>query len=136
MKKYCWLSVLSGCVWAVIAYVLSFGAFGSIIVGGLIASPFIGLLVGMLYRPAYKLPKVDQFFLSLVTLYLAAAVFGLAVGFYDAYWRAIPNRMSSEVILQAVISAVMGITFTGLVLLLWPLAFLNHRLLSRAHRAP
>ena len=136
MKKYHWLSVLSGCVWAIIAYVLSFGAFGSLIIGGLIASPLIGLLVGMLYRPAYKLPKVSQCFLSLVTLYLAVTIFGLAVGFYDAYSRAIPNRITSGVILQTTIAAVWGITFTGYVLLLWPLAFLNHRLLGRAHSAP
>ena len=136
MMRYYWLSVLSGCIWAAIAYVLSFGAFGPNIVGGLLASPLIGLLIGILYRPAYKFPKVGQVFLSLASLYLAVGMFGLAAGFYDACWRAIPNRSISEVILQMMIAAVIGITFTGFVLLLWPLAFFNHRLLSRAYRAP
>jgi tetrahydromethanopterin S-methyltransferase subunit C len=71
-------------MWASIAYVFFLGAFGPIIRGGLIASSLIGLLVGVLYRRTYKLPKVNQLFLSLVSLYLAVAVLGFAAGFYDA----------------------------------------------------
>jgi hypothetical protein len=134
MRRYYWLSILSGCAWAAIAYILSFGAFGSNIIGGLVASPLIGLLVGIIYRPAYKLSKVWQVFLSLGTLYLAVAMFGLAAGFYDAFWRAIPNRGISEVIFQMVIAAIMGITITGFVVFLWPLAYFNHKLLGRNYR--
>jgi uncharacterized membrane protein YczE len=133
MKKYFFLAALSGCTWAVIAYVLSLGAFSrGIVVGGLIASPLIGTFIGWIFLPAYKLPKFVQFALSLVTLYIAVALFGIGVGLYDAT-RDIPSRSGSfDVVLQAVIASVIGITMTGYVLLLWPLAFLNHRLLRRA----
>jgi hypothetical protein len=134
--RYYWLSFLSGCAWAAIALLLSFGAFGWLIVGGIIAAPFIGLFIGFLYRPAYRLPKVAQFFAALLTLYAAAALFGLAIGTFDALWRNIPNRTGTiEVILQAMLAALWGVTFTGYVLLLWPLAFLNHRWLGKAYRA-
>ena len=127
--QYYWMSALCGCGWAGLAYLLSWGVFGFNIVGGLIASPFIGLLVGFIYLPAYRLPKVGQVFVSLALLYLAVALFGLAVGMYDAFWRAIPDRIQSEVILQSAMAALWGVTFTGYLLLLWPLAFFNHKLL-------
>jgi len=103
-----------------------------IVLGGMLASPLIGLLIGFIFLPAYKLPKFVQFALSLITLYLAVAMFGVAVGLYDAS-RNIPNRIATAVILQSIIAAVMGVTFTGYMLVLWPLAFLNHRLLRRAY---
>jgi hypothetical protein len=134
--RYYWLSLLSGCVWAAIALILASGAFGELIVGGLIAAPFIGLLVGLLYRPAYRLPKAAQAFGALLTLYLAVALFGLAVGAFDALWRDIPDRTGTgEVILQAMLAALWGVTFSGYVLLLWPLSFFNHRLLDNRGRA-
>lgn len=128
--KYYLFSVLSGCVWAGIALLLSFGVYGWLITAGIIAAPFIGLLIGAVYRPVYKFPKLVQIFASLFTLYLAVALFGLAMGAADAFWRDIPNRMPGEVIMQSGLSTVLGITFTGYVILLWPLAFLNHWLLS------
>jgi hypothetical protein len=88
--------------------------------------------MGLAYLPAYKLPRWAQALLSLATLYIAVALFGLAVGIYDAA-RIIPNRASTEVIFQTLIAMLIGTTFTGYVLVLWPLAFLNHRLLRRAY---
>jgi hypothetical protein len=132
MKRYCLLAAFSGCAWALIAIVLSLNVFGKLIAGGLAASPLIGLFIGLVYLPAYKLPSWAQGLLALLTLYIAVALFGCAVGVYDAL-RAIPNRGSGEVILQQVLAAVIGITVSGYVLVLWPLAFLNHRLLNRAY---
>jgi hypothetical protein len=108
---------------------------GSIIWGGVIASPLIGLLMGMLYKPAYKLPKVGQVFVSLTTLYLAATLFGLAMGIYDAYWRAIPNRRTSGVVIQAVLAPIWGLTFLGYFMALWPLSYFNHKVLGRWQKA-
>jgi hypothetical protein len=134
MRYYC-LSLLSGCAWAGIAFLLASGAFGEIVTGGLVAAPLIGLVVGFLYRPAYRLPKPAQALGALLTLYLAVALFGLAVGAFDAFWRDIPDRITSAVILQAMWAALWGVTFTGYVLLLWPLAVFNHRLLDNRGRA-
>jgi hypothetical protein len=130
MKKYFLFTAVSGCVWAAIAYILSLGAFPpGIVIGGLLASPLIGLFIGWIFLPVYKLPRFVQFALSLVTLYVAVALFGFGVGLSDAV-RNIPNRRTSEVIFQAVIACIMGVTM-GYVLVLWPLAYLNHRLLAR-----
>jgi hypothetical protein len=135
MKKYLLFAALSGCVWAGIAYLLSFGLFPpNVVLGGLLVSPLIGLLVGWIFLPAYKLPRFVQFALSLATLYVAVALFGLAVGLSDAA-REIANRGTAEVILQAMVACIMGVTF-GYVLVLWPLAYLNHRLLAHAYRGP
>jgi hypothetical protein len=135
MTLYYWMSALSGCVWAILAYVLSDGAMGSLIWRGVIASPLIGLLIGLLYLPAYKFSKGWQVFTSLVTLYLAVALFGFAVGIYDAYGRSITNRIPSEVILESVLATLWGVTFLGYFLVLWPLSYLNHRLLARTQKA-
>jgi len=133
MKKYLLFSALSGCAWALIAYVLSLGWLRPhIVVAGIVASPLIGLLIGFIFVPLYRQPKFVQFALSLVTLYIAVALFGLSVGLYDATYD-IPNRTGTfEVIFESVIGCIMGVTF-GYVLILWPLAYLNHRLLARAY---
>jgi hypothetical protein len=133
--RYYWLSLLSGCAWAAVALLLASGPFGNMVIGGIVAAPFIGLLVGLLYRPAYRLPRAAQAFGALLTLYLAVALFGLAVGAYDAFWRDIPNRITSAVILQGMWAALWGVTFGGYILLLWPLAIFNHRLLDSRGRA-
>ena len=93
------------------------------------AAPAIGLLIGVLYRPVYNWRRPAQIVASLVTLYIAVVLFGLGVGLYDAYVRSIPNRIPSAVILQAVAAALSGVTFY--IFVLWPLAFMNHRLLGR-----
>ena len=135
VKLYYWMSALSGCVWALLAYALILDAMGSLIWGGVIASPLIGLLIGLLYRPAYKFSKVGQVFSSLITLYIAVTLFGLAMGIYDAYGHSIPNRIHSEVILETVLATLWGVTFLGYFLFLWPLSYFNHRLLARSQKA-
>ena len=134
MRRYYGLAVVSGCAWGAIAYALSSWAVNSAIAGGVLASPFIGLAVGRLLRPAYKFGKKWQALLSLLALYSAAALFGLAVGLYDAFWLDRPDRGAGEVILQAVIAYLWGLTFLFYFVVLWPLAFLNHRLLGRYYR--
>ena len=68
--------------------------------------------------------------MALLTLYIAAALFGLAAGVYDAS-RGIPNQIPEAVIVQAVFATWWGVTFTGFVLFLWPLSYLNHWMLGR-----
>jgi hypothetical protein len=133
--RYYLLSMLSGCMWAVIAFLLSLD-FNFVIVGGLIASPLIGLLIGLIHRRAYNLPTVGQVLLSLGTLYLAVFLFGLAIGVSDLLWGDISNRVTVEVILGTAFTLVLGITISGYVLLLWPMAFLNHKLLESAATPP
>lgn len=123
-------SMLSGCVWAVLGYLLASQVMGVIIWGAVAASPFIGLAVGLLYRPVYHKSVGVRVGASLATLYLAVVLFGFAAGIYDAC-RPIPNRLLGEVVLQAIIGSLWGVTFTGFFVVLWPLSFFNHWLVGR-----
>jgi hypothetical protein len=115
-------------VWGVIGHVLGTDAFPAAARGGLYASPFIGLIIGLSFKRAGSFHVIGKVLFSLLSLYLAASLFGLAVGMYDAL-RDIPDRIPSAVVIQAVLAYLWGLTFLGWVVILWPLAFLNHTLL-------
>ena len=93
------------------------------------ASPLIGLIVGLIYRPAYKLSTSKGVWLSLVTLYVALTLFGLAIALFDLAFGN-PVRGHLEGILQTILAVWWGATLTGYVVILWPLAYLNHWLLG------
>jgi len=130
-QRYLVLSALSGCLWAAIALLLGAEAMGPIIWGGVVASPLIGVIAAYIFLPACRWPLVARIVFALVTLYLAVAAFGLAAGLYDAVVRDIPNRIGWAVVVQAMLASLWGITFTGLVLILWPLSFVNHSFVCR-----
>ena len=121
-------ALISGCVWAVIAFVLGYGSFERLILGGLLASPLIGLAVGGIAARFKPNSTVRRAVLSLLDLYLAAGLFGLGVGVFDAA-TGHPGRIQSAVVVQSIFGVIWGVTFTGYVFILWPLAYLNHALL-------
>ena len=133
-------SAVSGVCWGLIAYALGRGALGSLVWGGVVVSPLIGVLVGLSLRRLAPGTTRGRLAVSLVDLYAAVAVFGAAVGVFDLVtgvnagvgWR----RDPSAVILQAVLASLWGITLTGYVLLLWPLSYFNHLLLWRRRPSP
>ena len=135
MGRYALLSCISGAVWGCIAGVLAFDAIPRAVWGGLIASPAIGLLIGLATRPWVRLPAPLRVAAALLSLYAAAALFGLAIGVYDWLAGGIPGRVPHRVVFQAVQAVLWGLTFTGYVLVLWPLAYWNHRLLGRTRRS-
>ena len=112
-----------------IVYVL-WGAEGDIIWGGMLASPVIGVLVGLVVERLHGLSTPSRVVVSLADLYLAACLFGIAVGVYDLLtginagpgWQRIP----SAVVIQDVLAVLWGLTFTGYLLFLWPLSYANH----------
>lgn len=128
------LTAASGGLWSIIALVLGGALFGRIIWGGVAIAPFVGVAMGF---ASVKFPSnvVQRSLFSLFSLYVAAALFGVGMGTYDVLvgqssgvgWRRIP----SGVILQAVLATLWGITFTGYLVILWPLTYANHHLLSR-----
>lgn len=130
-RAYYSASALSGCCWFVVAAIIGYPYMKSSLLGGAIASPFIGILVGHLFIPAHKSGKGLKVLLSLVTLYLAAALFGLAGGLGDVLSSSTPNRIASAVVLQGLCATLWGITFTGFFIFLWPLSYMNHKLLGR-----
>ncbi len=134
------LSIVSGCAWGTLAYVLGRGAMGGIIWGGVIASPVIGLLVGLIagrIRPRSALGRV---FLSLAGLYGAAILFGLAVGLFDLATGVNSGdswyRNPGAVLIQSALGTLWGMTLTGYVIAFWPLAYLNHWLIWRLGPGP
>ena len=127
------LCFLSGLIWAGIAYLLVPGPLGPLLWAGMVASPFIGVIIGISFRPAYRWPRAARILFSLVTLYLAVTIFGLVVGLYDVASSDEPNRIPSAVVIEYILAFLWGVTFTGYAVLLWPLAYLNHRLLGRAN---
>ena len=132
--RYYAVCAASSGVWAAIALAIGHQAMPRhIIWGGILVSPLIGLAAGAIYQPAYRLSGTARVAMSLFTLYVAAALFGLAAGLFDAI-RGLPGgvaRSPGEVIYQGIIGTLWGITFTGYVVILWPLAHLNHWLVGR-----
>jgi hypothetical protein len=72
---------------------------------------------------------------ALVTLYATAVLFGLVMGVVDAVTETNPNVIKSAVVIEWVLLTLYGVTFTGYIVLLWPLAFANHWLLGRAWKS-
>jgi hypothetical protein len=129
------LSVLSGVAWGAIAYVLGRPSIPDLIGPAVLTSPVIGLVIGIAFRWIHRLSWKGRIVVSLISLYAAAGLFGLAVGLADLA-RDIPNPpgaslIPSAVLLQGVLGVWWGLTFSGYVLMLWPLAYLNHHLLGR-----
>ncbi len=130
MVRYYLLCSVSGLTWGGIAYLLLREWFPGLWVG-IAVSPFIGLLIGWAHRPTYSFPLILRVLLALVTLYAAAALFGVVVGAVEAAIESNPNVIKSAIVIEWVLATLWGVTFTGYFLFLWPLAFANHWLLGR-----
>jgi hypothetical protein len=131
-RKYIIHSALSGCVWAFIAWALvqvTMGHWEKIVVG-MALSPLIGVMIGIIYLPAYRLSKSLQALVSLFTLYLAVSLFGAGSGLYDVFWSSMPIRDAGREMIQSMLAHIWAVTIFGWVVILWPLSYLNHRMLS------
>ena len=123
--------LIAGTLWGGLAYLLGYRAFGRPIWGGVLAGPFIGAIVGgLLQRPFERRSRLPRSLLALASLYLGATLFGLALAVTD--WRALTAGTAHP--LQAVGAEIVavwwGITLTGFLLFLWPLAYGTHWLLE------
>jgi hypothetical protein len=137
IPKVVLLSAVFGMVWGAIALMLG-ASLRPVIWGGVFLAPFIGVGAGF---ASVLFPAEGRFrraLFSLVSLYVAAAIFGLGIGVYDLAtgqnvgdgWQRIP----SAVVLQGAAATLWGLTFTGYFILLWPLSHANHSILSRLWR--
>jgi hypothetical protein len=123
------LSGGSGVAWALLARALVRGTAGPGIFGAVLASPAIGVLVGLSLQGFRSRSLPVRVLMAVFGLYLGAALFGLALGIDDLLvgpnsgpgWR----RDPAGVLLQAVLGMLWGVTFSGWVLLLAPLSYLN-----------
>ena len=132
VSKYALLSVASGAVWGCVVTWIAFDMVPRAIWGGLITSPVIGYVIGAATKRWFRLPTPLRIVAALLSLYVAAALFGLGVGLYD--WLAVDvsyDRIPYGVVSGAVVAFLVGLT-NGWVVLFWPLAYLNHWLLGRS----
>lgn len=132
MLRYYGLSLLSGCLWGALGFALSREVWPHLIWASVAASPLIGLGAGWLFQRVGPTSLVARIIFSFVTLYVAVGLFGLAAGVYDAF-RVPPqpfgaHRILWAVVVQAVLAAWWGVTFSGIVAVLWPLSYFNHSL--------
>jgi hypothetical protein len=101
---------------------------------GLLVSPAIGLSIGALTVRSKPRSELGGFVLGLVNLYLAVALFAAAIALGHMAWEwgempTLESRGRGWVLVEIVGNTLLGLTFTGWVLLLAPLSWANHRLI-------
>ena len=133
-KKTLWISVASGCVWAIIGLAVSFllaaptRGLGLLTwAGGIIAAPLIGLLMGQVAR---IFGYFEEVFLRIIvagaSLYLAMVLFIMA-SFLTQF--ILNGRLPANAWTN--IFGIAAAAFELTCVVLWPLAYLNHTLISR-----
>ena len=133
--RYLLLSALSGGGWGLVAWLLWPRVSAPSPLAAVVVSPVIGIVIGVAFRWIHRARPRARVIASLASLYTGASLFGLAVGAADLVRlrsSGATQVMASEIVLQAVPAVWWGLTFTGYVIVLWPLAYWNHRLLERA----
>jgi hypothetical protein len=124
------INALSGVAWSAIAWGIGHEALGTPIWGGVLASPFIGVLIGRMSRRHHEASWIVHILVSFFHLYFAAMVFAVATSILGVAWRPVPVSLG-EWVLQVIFVVLWGLTFTGYVIVLWPLSFLNHWIVWR-----
>lgn len=98
-------------------------AIGQSIVGGVLASPFVGIAVGRALQSRFETRSFGRrSIVSLISLYAGALMFGLAVGAYG--WITARARSAPEALGEGVVAVLYGTTL--FVIALWPLAYVTH----------
>ena len=130
-KRFVAASIAMGWIWGGIGMLLGYSAIGLCVLGGFVASPFIGFAVGRGSASMYERSLWAMLPWSVITLYLAAACFGAAVGLCDLL-AMIPNRIWMAVVLQSVNGTLFGTTL--FLPIVWPLAWISHFALRSFYR--
>lgn len=123
------VGALSGAVWGAIAWVigdrLTFPT--PALVTAVALSPVIGVLAAWAIRPLSGLDWQGGVMASLGLLYFTSALFGFLAGL-AATVRHVGQTTGLVGALSVAATVPIGMTLSGLVLALWPLALLNCRL--------
>ena len=131
------ISVASGCVWALIGLGVAFignqpsitlGEAALTFAGGFIAAPLIGLLMGTVSKPFRHMPVGIRMLVAGASLYVAVLLFVIASGLFSALRY---GRMPPDFWFNSLGIAWAGLVWTWFFIVLWPLAYANHALLSR-----
>jgi hypothetical protein len=147
MKKPYFWSVGSGLVWigvaGAVAYAIDPRGFSprhsaEDFAGGIVAAPVIGLLIGYIARRFSDLDRMWRFWMALGNLYLATYLFLLASGIGHVVSEWITHRRLQTVhrllVVDPLMGALFGLTYTGFVIVLLPLSYWNHALIGKPWR--
>src|SRR5438034_820503 len=143
MSKPLRWGVASGCVWIGVAISVAYA--GSSIhttrldaaltfAGGIVATPAIGALIVYIARRFNKLSFGRRLLVALVDLYLATYLFQLATGMGQVLAQLLRGRvvdLPGSLVVGPLIGTLLGLTYTGFVLALLPLSYLNHVLIGK-----
>jgi hypothetical protein len=122
--RYLLASAGFGLLWGGVVALLSVSAAPAVF-GGLLASPGIGLLVGIGLRRTRGAPTWLRGLACVAAIYGAAALFRLGVGVADWIVGASMHRDAAGVVLEPVLAYLWGLTFLGYVLVFAPASWLS-----------
>lgn len=123
--------IFTGALWGGLAVLLGGRAIGRPIWGAALASPVIAVIVGALLQGRFERQSGSRrIWIALLSLYLGATLFGLAVGIADWPGLTATGSRPLENLAEAVLSVWWGVTITGFLLFLWPLAYGTHWMLE------
>jgi hypothetical protein len=119
--------IFVGCVWGVLALLLGGRAFGDAIWIGILGAPLVALVVGALLQPRFEgAGRGARRLIALVSLYGGGTLFAVMIGLGGMLGLASGNRRFPAAIVEPVLGTWWGMTLTGFVLVLWPLAYATH----------
>ena len=119
--------LLTGAIWGAFAWLLGARALGPSVWGGVVVSPLIGVAVTALIHPRFLSARGwARGAWALASVYLGAICFSVGCGIVAAVRAGAGRGPSFERLVEPVVGVLWGITMTGYLLFLWPLAYATH----------
>jgi hypothetical protein len=143
MSKPLLWSFASGCLWIGVATSITYAVSpihttpidaALMFAGGIVAAPAIGALIGYIARRFNKLNFDRRLLIALGDLYLATYLFQLATGMGQVLAQLLRGHavdLQRSLVVDPLLGTLLGLTYTGFVLALFPLSYLNHVLIGK-----
>ena len=130
------MSIISGIVWGLIAFIIVGGTWSEGILlevrwYALLSAPLVGLAAYYSSRWTYNMRVWVRIGWAVVSLYIAAGLYGMIYGFISLLYR--PSA-DWEVVVGSTLAFWIGLTYVPILWLLFPLSFFNHWLVSEYER--
>ena len=121
-------SAISGMLWGgMVTFLLLDGHQRVTLGSGFLLSPIVGVLAGAIAARFHDADVIGMAIVSLVSLYVAAALYGLGGGLV----LALAYRGSFAAALWTALTLPWAMTLGGFVFWMWPLSYFNHRFVAR-----
>lgn len=126
-----WDLLVTGALWGAFAALLGGRAFKDLLWPAMLASPLIGLAVGALTQERFESAGGwGRAWIALGSVYLGATLFGFVMGSSALVTGGAGLGGWPEVLLGPIVAVWWGVTLTGFLLFLWPMAYATHWLLE------